>query len=464
MKSILKLIKRFIVTMLFSLVLLLFLNFFLLLLISYKQAANHGAWSSADTVASALTENGDGTYRLSAQGKDILSRTNAWAILVDNETGYILWNSSNLPEGIPTQYSAASIAMAVRGYINDYPITTSGYGDDLIMLGFPKKSYWKLISNTFDYDFIRNFPKTVLLFLSCNLILIFFVYMVVTSGVLRSVKPVIQGIEALPAERDVYVKEKGLLSDLAISINKAAEKLRNQDYQLQKKETARANWIAGVSHDIRTPLSMVLGYASQIEENRDLPERERKKARIIRQQSLRMKNLVNDLNLASKLEYNVQPLHMDTVNLVSLVRQTAVDFLNLDLEGKYPIEWVAGEDMQNCCAKADKGLLKRAVSNLITNSQVHNPDGCTLFMSVGRTEKMCRIVVEDNGTGVTDEELEKIRKAPHYMVCDRETGNQRHGLGLMLVRQIAEVHGGDMEVSHGKAGGFRVVIRVPGTE
>ena len=57
MKSILKLIKRFIVTMLFSLVLLLFLNFFLLLLISYKQAANHGAWSSADTVASA-TETG----------------------------------------------------------------------------------------------------------------------------------------------------------------------------------------------------------------------------------------------------------------------------------------------------------------------------------------------------------------------------------------------------------------------
>lgn len=75
----------------------------------------------------------------------------------------------------------------------------------------------------------------MLLFLSCNLILIFFVYMVVTSGVLRSVKPVIQGIEALPAERDVYVKEKGLLSDLAVSINKAAEKLRNQDYQLQKR-------------------------------------------------------------------------------------------------------------------------------------------------------------------------------------------------------------------------------------
>ena len=80
MKSILKLIKRFIVTMLFTLVLLFFLNLFLFLLVSYRQAANHGAWSSADTVASALTQNGDGTYQLSAQGEDILSRTDAWAI------------------------------------------------------------------------------------------------------------------------------------------------------------------------------------------------------------------------------------------------------------------------------------------------------------------------------------------------------------------------------------------------
>ncbi|ARE64856.1 hypothetical protein ADH70_022730 [Blautia pseudococcoides] len=54
-----------------------------------------------------------------------------------------------------------------------------------------------------------------------------------------------------------------------------------------------------------------------------------------------------------------------------------------------------------------------------------------------------------------------MRNVPHDMVCDREAGNQRQGLGLMLVRQIAEVHGGGMEVSHGESGGFRVVIRLP---
>lgn len=87
---------------------------------------------------------------------------------------------------------------------------------------------------------------------------------------------------------------------------------------MQKKETARANWISGVSHDIRTPLSMVMGYAGQIEENEALPEADRKKARIIRQQSIKMKNLINDLNLASKLEYNMQPINPVPVNLVAV--------------------------------------------------------------------------------------------------------------------------------------------------
>ena len=63
---------------------------------------------------------------------------------------------------------------------------------------------------------------------------------------------------------------------------------------------------------------MVMGYAGQIEDNESLPESERKKARIIRQQSTKMKNLINDLNLASKLEYNMQPIHPEPVNASSV--------------------------------------------------------------------------------------------------------------------------------------------------
>lgn len=100
--------------------------------------------------------------------------------------------------------------------------------------------------------------------------------MIANSKLLKSVKPITNGIQALPSGEPVLCQGKGLLSDLAAKINQTSDILQKQKRNLQRKETARANWISGVSHDIRTPLSMVMGYAGQIEDNESLPESERK--------------------------------------------------------------------------------------------------------------------------------------------------------------------------------------------
>lgn len=76
----------------------------------------------------------------------------------------------------------------------------------------------------------------------------------------------------------MQIKESGLLSEISANINRTSDILQSQKYQLRKKETARANWIAGVSHDIRTPLSMVMGYAGQLKDNANLTSEERQKA------------------------------------------------------------------------------------------------------------------------------------------------------------------------------------------
>ncbi len=124
-----------------------------------------------------------------------------------------------------------------------------------------------------------------------------------------------------------------------MSINKTSKILQSQNNQLRRKETARANWIAGVSHDVRTPLSMIMGYAGQLREDAYLTDEERQKAAVIVKQSQRMRNLINDLNLASKLEYNMQPIHPQKENLIAVIRQVAVDFINMDIDDKHPIEW-----------------------------------------------------------------------------------------------------------------------------
>ena len=370
----------------------------------------------------------------------------------------ILWY---LPDTVPLHYTISDIASLTRGYIDGYPTYTGECENGLVVVGYPKDRYWKHMSPSWDYDFIKNAPYTVLIVIGVNVFLIFLIYMIANSKLLKSVKPITNGIQALPSGEPVYVKEKGLLSDLAAKINQTSDILQKQKRNLQRKETARANWISGVSHDIRTPLSMVMGYAGQIEDNESLPESERKKARIIRQQSTKMKNLINDLNLASKLEYNMQPIHPEPVNLVAIARQSVVDFINLDMEEKYPIEWNTDEALTACAINGDKELLRRAIGNLITNSQTHNPDGCTISVCVRKSDTEYKIVVEDNGVGVTDEKLEKLRTTPHYMMSDSGTTEPRHGLGLLIVGQIVSAHKGTVSFDHGKQGGFTVTISFP---
>ena len=133
----------------------------------------------------------------------------------------------------------------------------------------------------------------------------------------------------------------------------------------------------------------------------------------------------------------------------------------LDGEDKYPVEWATKEQVSAVFIRGDEELLKRAVSNLICNAQVHNPKGCTITLEVKQIQEMCCLAVSDDGVGVTEEALSAIQKKPHYMVCDSQVKEQSHGLGLLIVRQIAQAHGGRVELSHAPQGGFRAEIFLP---
>lgn len=463
MSSIFKLIRRFVTVLMMATLVLFVVNIVLLIGFTRGQEGNSSPWKTAEQVSAVLTQE-NGAYSLSGEGERLLDQNGAWAILIEDGSGEVVWHSEGLPAEVPLRYSTSEIAWAVRGYIADYPTTVADHGEDLLILGYPKTGLWKLMWNSFDYQMIANLPQSVLIFLLVNAAALLVIYLVVVSGILRPIRPLIRGIQALPEGESVYVKEKGIFSSLAKSLNRTSEKLRTQDYELKKKDAARANWIAGVSHDIRTPLSMVMGYAGQLEEDPALSAEGRKKAGIIRLQSLRMKNLVNDLNLASKLEYNVQPLYLQPLNMVSLVRGIAVSFLNMDAENMYPIEWATDENLSVCMVDGDPNLLKRALSNLILNAQVHNPDGCTITLAVSKGEDQCEITVADDGVGVTDDQLESLRNTPHYMFNDSGAGEQRHGLGLQIVRQITQAHGGQVSFGHAPQGGFMASINLPAVE
>lgn len=206
---------------------------------------------------------------------------------------------------------------------------------------------------------------------------------------------------------------------------------------------------------------MVMGYAGQLANSRHLSDDERQKATMIVKQSARMKNLINDLNLASKLEYAMQPITKRKENAVAVVRQVVVDFVNAGMQEGFSIVWETDDNLRVCTICADKNLLKRAISNLVWNCIIHNEGGCTIYVSVRAAGDNCVIRVEDDGVGASTCEIEKLNRAPHYMICDTSTAEQRHGLGLLIVKQIIGAHGGAVKIDKSPHGGFMVLLTLP---
>lgn len=460
MKSVPKLIGRFILILLLCIFLLLVLNFFVLFFISINQSPSNSPYTTAEETADSLYKTDSG-YTLNNDTRAFLRNENIWAILIDDNTKTVVWHTDNLPDAVPETYSLFDISSLTSGYIDGYPTYTGDSEGGLLVLGYPKNSYWKHMWPSWDYQFISHLPQTFLVVLLCNVLLIFIIYIWATGELTRSVNPIVKGIRDLAARKQVQLKEKGVLSELAMNINQTSQILQSQERELEKKEAARANWIAGVSHDIRTPLSMVMGYAGQLEDNPVLTAEERKKAMIILRQSETMRNLINDLNLASKLEYNMQPLNLKKINAVALVRQAVVDFINNDIENNYPIEWKTDNGLTSSIIQADEDLVKRAINNIIQNCINHNKNGCTIHVSVRTSQKKCLITVEDDGIGVSDEQIKKLINTPHYMISGDTASQKRHSLGLLIVKQIIKSHNGRMIIEHSRYNGFAVTLVFP---
>ena len=114
---------------------------------------------------------------------------------------------------------------------------------------------------------------------------------------------------------------------LTQKLNETSEQLRRRNEIIARRDTARTEWIAGVSHDIRTPLALILGWAEQLQRDATLPAAARQKAGGICTQCEKIRSLIEDLNLTSKLQYGAQPLRRRSTQAGPFLRRVVAAFL-----------------------------------------------------------------------------------------------------------------------------------------
>ena len=382
---------------------------------------------------------------------ELLNTANAWAMILDGD-GMVIWEE-NLPEELPHHYSSMDIAMFSRWYLNNYPVNVWNRQDSLLVVGFPQgeiANYYISIKAQYVGSIAFGFLAAICI----NILLMLYLFIRNARRVEKGMEPILNGIRHLSAGQPIHLEKVGELAEINAGLNRASE------YMI-KKDSTRAEWIRGISHDIRTPLSMILGYASEIEETDSLPEATRKQAEIIRRNSERLKDLVSNLNLTTKLEYSIQPMQSQLLNAVELARQAVSEVLNGGLPSKYELELLEDNPGKTIMLTGDRTLLSRMLCNLIQNCIVYNPNGCGIQVSVGSCDTACTFSVLDNGYGISEPQLTALNNDKEISSTQKQTEEIEHGLGLKIVRQIVKAHQGTIQFSDAVPHGLNVTVHLP---
>ena len=367
-----------------------------------------------------------------------------WCMLID-ESGNVVWDQDK-PDDVPDTYTINDIARMSRWFLNDYPVYTRTEDYGLIVLAKPKNAVGKY-QMEYSMSWFDSLPQRLVYVLLFNLFLAAVLACVFGTNIYRRIRELTRGLSDLRAEKPVKLRERGIFRDIYRNINITSSAIERKNKALSIRESARRNWIAGISHDIRTPLSVITGYAEALSENKELSENNKHRAEVIVSNSMKIKKLIEDLNLISSMEYDMQPSKRQPVKICPLIRRVSAEILNNKMSDRFSV--ALDLKAEGAAVMGDEGLIERAVYNVINNAVTHNKDGCTI--QIKEYEKGGNIVIEirDNGTGVPDSVLENIDKIP----------KTTHGIGLPMAYRIVSVHGGRFESYNDN--GFCIMMTFP---
>jgi len=230
------------------------------------------------------------------------------------------------------------------------------------------------------------------------------------------------------------VEAKGCdeVSSLANSFNQAAERI-------ESLLLAHKQLLANASHELRSPLTRIR-LALEMQAERPIPELQHE----VRQNIAELDQLIEEILLASRLDASREPLHADDIDLAALLAEECArteaqcEAVPIDLRG-------------------DERLLRRMLRNLLENARRHGGD--EVQASLRKADGEVLVQVCDNGKGIAAEERERIFEPFYRPVGSREKEGS-YGLGLSLVRQIAQRHGGSVRCVPGPAGGACFEVRL----
>ncbi|WP_252230209.1 MULTISPECIES: HAMP domain-containing sensor histidine kinase [unclassified Clostridium] len=401
----------------------------------------------------------DGTLALSKEGNELLEKSGAW-IQVLNDYGEEI-SSINMPKGVTKKYTPFDIVNNYKyreiSYVNFMLEKDLSTGHVNIIFALPNNKVER-ITVSYSMDTIINQIKIlVILTLIIDAIIALIFGYLFSRKLTKPMGEIVNNVDVLAkGNYGLCIKERGIYKDVFANINDLASVLKRNEIERKELDSMREEWLANITHDIKTPLASIQGYAEIIsdkeyefskEEIQDYTE-------IIYSKSKYIKELVDELNLSTRLKNNALTLNKHNTNLVSLLRNIIIDILNDSRYENRDIEFTSNIDVIE--KEVDTILLKRALTNLIFNAVVHNKEDVSIKVELKKVDRIT-VIIKDNGNGISTEDLKHIFDR-YYRGTNTGEAHKGSGLGMAISKEIINNHGGDIKINSKLGHGTEITI------
>lgn len=340
-------------------------------------------------------------------------------------------------------------------------------GEYFLLSAIPKEViYMYIVHDDGTFKSIPSFlvGNLIIYLIIVLVIAIFLIYTIVTAKVIvNPLKKILKGVQKIENgeyDTQIEMKSKNEIGQLNKAINKMAIKIKKEITLKEKSEENRKKLILDISHDIRNPLTNIVGYSDYLIKNKNISTEEiYKYISILNNSSKRVDYLINDLFQLSHIESTGAKLNLVNDDICEFTRTFLLNYIpHIEEKGfEYDID-IPDEDIR---LNFDKKLIDRAFCNIINNTLKFNKKGTKLYFNIERfiekNSKYIKIVIGDNGFGIKDDIKENIFE-PFVKLKDEQFEKNGYGLGLAITKAIIDKHNGSISINKEKNVGCEFII------
>lgn len=275
-------------------------------------------------------------------------------------------------------------------------------------------------------------------------------------GQLSLIKDALMDIKSGNLNRRVLVRESDMTKQICYDINEIAMSSQSQLIQQKQSEQAYKRLMTSLSHDVKTPLASLVGYLEAVESKMVTGAEQEEYIRVAAEKAHHLKEFVTVLFEWVKLDAGEQIFHFELCDLNELSRNIMADWVPL-LESHdltYEIEIPETEYMTRVDSTAYTRILNNLLQNILTHSVASQ-----VSLTVTETEQQAKIVVADNGKGISASDLPHIFERMYQ--CDHSRAAKGNGLGLSIAKELVSVHKGTITAASVPGAGTTFIIMLP---